>query len=105
MTEQKTRGARSLCLPVLAILAAHIIRCLVVSIREKRNPLGIVSWPYAIISIAMAAGMIIRRHHEYWPILMTVIAGVYAFRMLFWERRAKLFGNIAIAHIAFISSR
>ena len=82
-------------MPVLAILAAHIIRCLVVSIREKRNPLGIVSWPYAIISIAMATGMIIRRHHEYWPILMTVIAGVYAFRMLFWERRAKLFGNIA----------
>lgn len=81
-------------MPVLAVVAAHIVRCLVVSIRDRRNPLGIISWPYAVMSIAMATGMIIRRHHEYWPILMTVIGGVYAFRMLFWERRSRLFTNI-----------
>ena len=81
-------------MPVLLILAAHIIRCLVTAIRDKRNPLKIVSWPYTVISIALATGMIIRRHLEYWPILMTVIAGVYAFRFLFWENRAKLLTNI-----------
>lgn len=81
-------------MPVILILAAHVIRCLVIAIRDKRNPLHIISWPYALISAALAVGMIIRRHHEYWPILMTVIAGVYAFRFLFWERRTKLLNNI-----------
>ncbi len=81
-------------MPVLLILAAHVIRCLVIAIRDRSNPLKIVSWPYAVVSAALATGMIIRRHHEYWPILMTVIAGVYAFRFLFWENRDRMLTNI-----------
>ena len=81
-------------MPVIFIMIAYIVRCIFLAIREKNNPLKIVSWPYTIACIVMAAGMVIRRHHEYWPILMTVITAVFAFRFLFWDERRRFTTNI-----------
>nr|MCR5511414.1 hypothetical protein [Lachnospiraceae bacterium] len=81
-------------IPVIFIMIAYIIRCIVLAIRDKHVPYKIVSIPYTLACIAMAAGMVIRRHHEYWPILMTVITAVFAFRFLFWEDRGRFITNV-----------
>ncbi|SCY13556.1 hypothetical protein SAMN02910292_00988 [Lachnospiraceae bacterium XBB2008] len=81
-------------IPVIFIMIAYIIRCIVIAIRDKQYPFKIVSIPYTLACIAMAAGMVIRRHHEYWPILMSVITAVFAFRFLFWEDRGRFITNV-----------
>lgn len=83
------------CIPLILILIAYIIRCIVLAVKDKKNVFRIISWPYALLCIVMAAAMIIRRNTRYWPIMMAVVAGVLAFRFLFWEERKNFLGNVS----------
>ena len=83
-------------IPVILILIAYAIRCIVLlcKSKEKTNPLKMISWPYFLVTILLAAFMIVRRNGRYWPVMMTVIVGAFAFRFLFWNKREYLIGNI-----------
>jgi len=80
--------------PVILVMIVYIIRSLISGIRSKENPIRIISWPYALYSSVLIAGIIVKRHHEYWPVMLAVIAGVFAFRFLFWEKRYRFLSNI-----------
>ena len=49
---------------------------------------------YAIFSVALVVAMVVRRNLRYWPVLMAVIVGVYAFRLLFWGEREHFTDNL-----------
>ncbi len=117
-----------MCIPVIFIISAYIIRCIVLKVTELyksrafngRKPGGSAAgkrkvsdmipefgerlsktwfpkllWAlYAVFSIAIVIGMVARRNLRYWPILVAVIAGVYAFRLLFWGEREHFTDNL-----------
>ena len=116
-----------MCIPVIFIISAYIIRCLVLKVMTiyktryanvhaggsatgKHKPLDLLPefgerlsktrlpkllWGlYAIFSIALVVGMVVRRNLRYWPVLMAVIVGVYAFRLLFWGEREHFTDNL-----------
>ena len=76
-------------MPVILIMTAYIVRCIVFCVKDKKVPFKMISIPYAVMSVIMGIAMILRRHNNYWPVLMVVIGLVFAVRYLFWEDRVK----------------
>lgn len=105
--EYHVEAMRMTCyvIPVIFILAAYLIRCVVVVIYdtakhnwgtdEQHFAIPRISWPYTVFTIIMAAAMVIRRNTRTWPIMMVVVFGVVAIRFVFWNNRRYFMNNIA----------
>lgn len=86
-----------MCIPVIFIMAAYIVRCIVLAVWKKNIPqvkLSVTGTVYALFTMAVAVGMIVRRNTRYWPVVLAVIGGVYVFRLFFWDDRRAFTDNL-----------
>lgn len=93
-----------LLVPIATILGAYIIRCIVQMVRKAMgkevdmltlSTIGKgISIPYALMTLLVAIAMIVKRNTRYWPVMMAIVFGVIAVRVLFWDKRECFIANI-----------
>jgi len=96
----------SIVIPVIFVMAVYIIRTIIRMIigRIKHiegeefsfvNSIKSISWPYAIVSIALVLGMAIKRNGRVWPVMMAITFGVVAFKFIFSDDKIAFANNVA----------
>lgn len=99
----------SFVIPVIFVMVVFIIRTIVLAIYDyikkphetERISLSLatknISWPYTIVTLILAIGMVIMRNERTWPVMMLITFAVVGFKFLFTEDKKAFANNVANA--------